>query len=210
MSCNKESGYWFPPFAGFTEFTPVIPKMYFDVHSVEQRYHVICSQLHKLVCYVDKFGEAMNITRADIEELKEQFQKFIDGGFEEYYEGLLNAWIIEHMPDIIRTYVKQVFFGLTLDGYFVAYIPEGSAWKDVIFDTGQMYELDTYGRLMLYYETDSSSEIWQEQSLSQNLQSIVNRLDRNVNVLNGEVSDLDTRVTANESAINSPITRGDL
>ena len=210
MGCGKKGITYFPSFAGFTEFTPVIPKMYFDVHSVEQRYHVLCRQLHKLVCYVDMFGEAMNITREEIEELKEQFQKFIDSGFEDYYEDLLNKWIIEHMPDIISAYVKQVFFGLTLEGYFVAYIPKGSAWEDIIFDTGQVYELDTYGRLMLYYETDSSSEIWQEQSLSQNLQSIVNRLDRNVNMLNGEVADLDVRVTANETAINSPITRGDL
>ena len=48
---------------------------------------------------------------------------------------------------------KNLLFGLTLEGYFVAYCPE--SWSDIIFDTGMVYGLDTYGRLILRYDVDS-------------------------------------------------------
>lgn len=153
---------WFPYFAGFTEFTPTVPKLYWDVESQEQRILALCRQLHKLICYIDYVGDKVVITHEDLESLKAEFQKFKESGFEDYYEEQLNAWIDLHMADIISRYVKQVFFGLTLDGYFVAYIPEGSAWDDVIFDTGAVYSADNYGRLILNYVTDSNSNVWQD------------------------------------------------
>ena len=151
-----------PPFAGFTEFTASIPKLYFNVKSQEQRIHAMCELINKLICYADMLGDKVSDDHDAIEELIEEFNKFKDSGFLDYYEKQLEAWINAHMADIISMYVKQVFFGLTLDGHFVAYIPADSAWEDVIFDTGAVYELDTYGRLILYYETDSTSDIWQD------------------------------------------------
>ena len=195
-----------PPFWGFTEFTASIPKMYFDVESQEQRIHRICELINRLICYCGYLGDKGNEFAEELENLANEFEKFKESGFEDYYLAQIEQWVNEHMADIISQYVKQVFFGLTLDGYFVAYIPEGSAWEDIIFDTGQVYELDTYGRLMLYYETDSSSEVWQEQTLSDNIQTIVSRLDREITVINGEITDINEdvsnlgkRVTANET-----------
>lgn len=153
---------WFPYFAGFTEFTPTIPKLYWNVESQEQRILALCRQLHKLICYIDYVGDKVVLNHEDIEGLKAEFEKFKESGFEDYYEDQLNAWIDEHMADIISRYVKQVFFGLTLDGYFVAYIPEHSAWEDIIFDTGANYNDDKYGRLILNYVTDASSQVWQD------------------------------------------------
>lgn len=153
---------WFPYFAGFTEFTPTIPKLYWNVESQEQRVLALCRQLHKLICYIDYVGDKVVITHEDVEALKAEFEKFKASGFEDYYETQLNAWIDAHMADIISRYVKQVFFGLTLDGYFVAYIPEGSAWEDIIFDTGAVYADDKYGRLILNYMTDANGRVWQD------------------------------------------------
>lgn len=153
---------WFPYFAGFTEFTPTIPKLYWNVESQEQRILALCRQLHKLICYIDYVGDKVVITHEDVEALKAEFEKFKESGFEDYYENQLNAWIDAHMADIISRYVKQVFFGLTLDGYFVAMIPEGSAWEDIIFDTGANYANDNYGRLILNYVVDTSSDVWQD------------------------------------------------
>lgn len=152
---------WFPFFNGWTSYTPALPKLYFGVDSVEQRYWLLCKQLHKLICYIDMVGDKVNIDHDEIEQLKEQFRKFMESGFDDYYAEQIEAWVRDHMPDIISQYVKQVFFGLTLDGYFVAYIPEGSAWEDVIFDTGQVYDADDYGRLELFYPTDDNSDVWQ-------------------------------------------------
>ena len=50
----------------------------------------------------------------------------------------------------------MVFFGLTLDGYFVAYIPE--SWTQIIFDTGAVYGTPEYGRLILSYDVTSDAQ----------------------------------------------------
>lgn len=206
---------WFPYFAGFNEFTPTIPKLYWDVESQEQRILELCRQLHKLICYIDFVGDKVNINHNEIQQLKTQFQKFIESGFDDYYREMLEKWVDEHMADIISRYVHQVFFGLTLDGYFVAYIPEGSAWNDVIFDTGQVYDLDTYGRLILYYETDSSRDVWQDKyavnddeidSLSAKLALVEQRVTGNESDIEG----LETRVTATENELNNPLNESEV
>lgn len=148
-----------PPFWNFTQFVPTIPKLYWNVRSQEQRILNMFELLNKLICYTDYIAEEFSDDIEELDELKAEFEQFKESGFLDYYEQQLNEWIIEHMPDIISTYVRQVFFGLTLDGRFVAYIPVGSAWEDVIFDTGADYALDTYGRLILRYDVDQSYNV---------------------------------------------------
>lgn len=147
-----------PPFAGFTEFTASIPKLYFNVKSQEQRIHAMCELINKLICYADMLGDKVSDDHDAIEELIDEFNKFKDSGFLDYYEQQLEAWINAHMPDIIGKYVRMVFFGLTLDGCFVAYIPEGTGWNDIVFDTGAVYGSDEYGRLILNYAVDGEPQ----------------------------------------------------
>lgn len=156
---------WFPFFNGWTSFTPTLPKMYFDIDSVEQRYWLLCKQLHKLICYVDFLGDKVNITKKEIDELKAQFQKFIESGFEDYYIDKIYKWIDEHMAELISRAVKQVYFGLNDEGYFVAYIPE--SWSDITFDTGQVFGRSDYGRLILRFEADHAIDNTYSYSLSQ-------------------------------------------
>lgn len=163
--CKPDMNRWFPYFAGFTDFTPVIPKMYFDVQSAEQRYHTICKQLHKLICYVDFLGDKVNITKEEIDELKAQFQKFVESGFEDYYIQKIYQWIDEHMAELISRAVKQVYFGLNDEGYFVAYIPE--SWNDITFDTGHVFGRTDYGRLILRFEADHAIDNTYSYSLGQ-------------------------------------------
>lgn len=140
---------WVPWFAGFTEFTPTIPKMYWDVESQEQRIHAICKQLHKLVCYADMLGDKININREDIDELQRLFEQFMESGFDDYYAEQVETWIDEHLEFIYDHTIKQIYFGLTDDGYFVAYIPE--SWDDITFDTIMNYSDANYGSLTLSY-----------------------------------------------------------
>ena len=157
MSCH-DSGVdrWVPWFAGFTEFTPTIPKLYFNVDSQEQRLFALCKQLHKLICYADMLGEKINVDHDDIVELQELFEKFMQSGFDDYYADQVGAWIDSHLQYIFDHTVKQVYFGLNEQGYFVAYIPE--SWDDIVFDTGMVYGVDTYGRLILRWDVDNSGE----------------------------------------------------
>lgn len=151
--CEPGRKRWFPNFAGFNEFTSTIPKLYWDVESQEQRILTLCKQLHKLICYIDFVGDKVNVNHDEIEKLKADFEKFIESGFEDYYLEQIEAWINGHLPDILHLLIRQVYFGLTLDGRFVAYVPE--SWSDIQFDTGAVYQLDTYGRLILRWDADS-------------------------------------------------------
>lgn len=144
-----------PGYAGYTEFTSSIPKLYWGVKSQEQRILALCEQLHKLICYADMLGDKINLNKDDIEELQQLFEQFMESGFEQYYEAQITAWIETHMPELMEQAVKMVFFGLNDDGYFIAYIPE--SWKEIQFDTGYDYsDQNTYGRLILdMYVTDT-------------------------------------------------------
>ena len=141
------------PYAAFTDFTPVIPKLYWDVESAEQRYHALCKELGKLIAYVDTFGSEINANTEEIEALAREFLEFKESGFYDYYAEQISQWIADNMPEIMRESITQVYFGLTLDGYFVAYVPE--SWDDIEFDTGAVYGTDEYGRLILRYDVDS-------------------------------------------------------
>ena len=192
---------WFPYFAGFTEFTPTIPKLYWDVESQEQRILVLCRQLHKLVCYIDYVGDRVNINHEEIEELKAQFQKFIESGFEDYYAKQIYAWIEKNMPALMSRAIKQVYFGLNMDGYFVAYVPE--SWNDITFDTGAVYGRSDYGRLKLRFEADGAIDNRYSYNVSQltSDEEFVNDFEALNNVVaqwGAEIESLDQRVEALE------------
>lgn len=66
-----------PFFAGFTAFTPEVPKLYWDVKSAEQRYFTLCKELHKLICYADALAARLNEITEDTENTLEQFKQEI-------------------------------------------------------------------------------------------------------------------------------------
>jgi hypothetical protein len=138
-----------PGYAGFTSFTPTIPKLYWDVYSQEERIKRICMELHKLCEYASALNININLNHDMIEALRAEFEKFKNTGFLDYYEKQIQAWIDANMERIISEAIKMVFFGLTEDGYFCAYIPK--SWAGIIFDTGAAYENDDYGCLILEY-----------------------------------------------------------
>lgn len=82
------------------------------------------------------------------------FKRQLESG--NFPEAMLNAfyeWCRIHVPDILAETVKAVFFGLTDDGYFVAYIPD--SWNDIKFNTTEfdidIPECQDYGHLVLTY-----------------------------------------------------------
>ena len=143
-----------PPFWGFSAFTPTIPKLYWNVKSQEQRILNLFDLLDKLVCYCDGMGLQIDVNAQDIADLKEALR---DGSLLDYYEKLIYDWIQDNMADLLSAGIKQVYFGLTPDGCFCAYVPD--SWSDITFDTGAVYGTDTYGRLILRFDSDGSGAI---------------------------------------------------
>lgn len=150
MSCdNGHITPYVPPYSAFTEFVASVPKLYWNVKSQEQRILAICEQLHKLICYADCLGDKINLDHIQIEELQKQFELFKEHGFDEYYLEQVEKWIDENLKYIYDHTIKQIYFGLTQDGFLCAYIPE--SWDDITFDTIMNFSDDNYGSLTLSY-----------------------------------------------------------
>ena len=73
------------------------------------------------------------------------------GKFPQSFLNALYTWLSENVPEILSMAIKNVWFGLTDSGYFVAYIPD--SWNEIKFNTtGLDIEIDLqpeYGHLVL-------------------------------------------------------------
>ena len=146
-----------PPFWGFSAFTPTIPKLYWNVKSQEQRILNLFVLLNKLVCYCDKMGLQIDVNALDIQEIRDYVNEFLTSGFDDALAEKIAKWIDDHLQFIFTHTIRQVYFGLTQDGHFVAYVPD--SWSDIVFDTGSDINLSTYGRLILRWDADSPDNV---------------------------------------------------
>ena len=186
-----------PPFWGFSAFTPTIPKLYWNVKSQEQRILNLFDLLNKLVCYCDQMGLQIDVSAQDIADLQKAMQDLKDGGLLDYYEKQIYDWIQAHMADLLSAGIEQVYFGLTDDtysggaGYFVAYIPD--SWSEIVFDTGAVYGLDTYGRLILRWDADSPYSVEQRPEYSDiQLSKIISDMQESVKLLDKRVGTIES------------------
>lgn len=136
-----------------------IPSMYWNVISPEQRIKRMCQEICKLSSYASYLGIELSDAQSEIEELKRAYDEFESGGFIDTYLDKIEEWINENMERLFAEAAKMLFFGITLDGHFVAYIPE--SWSDIDFDTGMVYGTPEYGRLILRYDVDSPHDVEQ-------------------------------------------------
>lgn len=140
----------------------VLPAVYDDSLSYYELLAKIVDYLNDVIDQVNVHSDALIELALQFNQLKEEFEIFKKGGLEEFYEDLLDKWIRENMQGIIEQYIRMIFFGLTLDGYFVAYIPNRTGWDDIVFDTIANYANDDYGRLVLrYYVNGEPQEVRQ-------------------------------------------------
>ena len=84
-----------------------------------------------------------------INQLLEDFEKFKESGFDDYYRELIVQWIENHLAELMHLLLNQgIFFGLTNDGYFCANV---LMQLTIYFNTVLEYDSDDYGRLTLTY-----------------------------------------------------------
>lgn len=187
-----------PPFWGFSAFTPTIPKLYWNVKSQEQRILNLFDLMNKLVCYANALGQEIDVNADDIAKLKEEVQSIKDGGLLDYYERQIYQWIQDNMEALIKKAIQFVYFGLTDDGYFCAYIPE--SWSEITFDTGAVYGRSDYGRLILRMQTDSPNSIDNTYGYSLNAQPTS---------FQALIADLETNAKRTDSAFDTLFTNLD-
>lgn len=196
--------YHIVPYGSYTAYTPALPQFYWDVYSAEQRVKHICYEIDKIIAYANMLGVNINATHEDVAKLQELFQKFQDQGLAELYEKLLQQWVDDNMERIISRAVKFVYFGLTNDGYFCAYIPD--SWDEITFDTGAVYGRSDYGRLILKMQTDSPNSIDNTYSYSLSQSASLKQLiaDLEVNTKRTD-STFDTLFTNLDSEVVAPL-----
>lgn len=123
---------------------------YTDFHELNLDW--IIKTVKQLLIEMDNMEEWKAQHEEDYEQLKKLYDDLMAGNFTPEMKDALYKWTVEHTVEIIGQAIKTVFFGITDDGYFVAYIPD--SWSDITFGTTG---LDTFpegvdfGHLTLTY-----------------------------------------------------------
>lgn len=120
-------------------------------------YEVMCKvidYLNNVIKDVNILGNQVGVNTSDIEQLKQELavinaelEKVKNGDYVSLYINALASWIDANLQELVGRIVKYVFFGLTDDGYFCAYIPE--SWQFIDFDTVMTPDDPLYGHLLL-------------------------------------------------------------
>lgn len=97
---------------------------------------------------LQEWQDNANVTVADLRALLDALSS---GTVPPEVASGITKWLQINARDIVGSMVKNVWFGLTMSGYFVVYIPE--SWNDIIFKTTG-YDFFTalqeeYGHLVL-------------------------------------------------------------
>lgn len=125
--------------------------------------HFYESDLRELIAKTGSYDETINALNKWIEEYTptiEEISKFIEDmqNVDTLPDGVKQAlydWASENLVDLVGSAISTVFFGLTNDGYFVAYIPD--SWDEITFNTSDYDIVLTehpevgYGHLILSY-----------------------------------------------------------
>ena len=86
----------------------------------------------------------------DLEAFKDALES---GDLPEGVQAGITAWLETHAAEVIAAIIKNVWFGLTDAGYFVAYVPD--SWSDITFKTTGLdiilALMPEYGHLVLQY-----------------------------------------------------------
>lgn len=136
--------------------TPVIPKFYYEVDSQEQRIKIICWLIQELIDGLRANDELDATTIERVTALEKAFEEYKEHGFDDYYRAQIEQWFTDNAWTIYKLLATQVYFGLTSDGYFCAYVPD--SWREIMFDTGMVYGSEEYGRLILRFEADPNAQ----------------------------------------------------
>ena len=128
----------------------ILPAVYDDSLSYYELLCKVVDKLNEVVANTNELSDGYETLSNAVNELNVEFEKFKESGFQDYYEKQIEAWIDANMAYIFAKFIKvAVFFGLTDNGYFCAYVPD--SWDDIVFDTGAVYGNTDYGCLILKY-----------------------------------------------------------
>lgn len=112
----------------------------------------IIAHFGEFIDQISSLNEWRATHETEYQQLKDFQDQILAGNFPQSVKNAFADWMSINALDLVGELVKMVFFGLTPDGYFVAYIPE--SWEDITFGTSGLDDFPTgidYGHLTLSY-----------------------------------------------------------
>ena len=115
----------------------------------------------KVIDYVKSTADTLNEWKAEHEQEYKDLLAHVDA-IQAWIDGLedgdipqalldgLATWIDNNIEDLIGRNIRYVWFGLTNDGYFAAYMPD--SWPELWFDTVMDFSSEYYGHLLIKYD----------------------------------------------------------
>ena len=103
-----------PSFWGWTTYTPVIPKLYWDIYSQEERIKRLCLQYDKLTHYASMIAEVLNDQTQNIDDILDAFQKKLDEQIAEQNQNIADQLAAQDAKvtaqlNAIMKYVQEQF-----------------------------------------------------------------------------------------------------
>lgn len=119
------------------------------VGKVVKKLNEVIDSNNELAGYVATNTMDIAQLKKDVELLNSEFEKIKNGQYTSLYIEAMKKWLAENLINIVGQIVKFVWFGLSDDGHFVAYIP--TSWRFLTFDMVADPDSPDYGRLLLSY-----------------------------------------------------------
>ena len=124
---------------------------YTDFHELNLSW--VIKKIKELIDHMKQIDEWKDGYQETVDNLQRFYDDLISGNYPPEFVDHLKEWISENGVEIIMQLIKMVFFGITDDGYFAAYIPE--SWDDIIFGTTGLDDFPAgieFGHLTLSFE----------------------------------------------------------
>ena len=127
------------------EFPYTDPNLYNDDWLLKKMKELL-EWMHNTDEWKNEYEEAYN----DFKEMVEQIE---NGTFPDSIKNAFYKWMRENAISLVGEMVKNVFFEISPDGYFIAWIPDG--WDDIVFNTTgldiTLPLMPDFGHLVLSY-----------------------------------------------------------
>ena len=123
---------------------------YTDFHELNADW--IIKHFKEFLTWMQQINSWIEQHETEYKELKEICDNLNNGTLTPALQNSLRIWINRNLESLIADAMKMVFFGLTDDGYFVAYIPD--SWNEITFGTSGLDDFPSdvdFGHLTLAY-----------------------------------------------------------